>query len=36
MFYKDKASNEKKSCFLKIKFSKVLLCFKDKVSDERF
>ena len=26
--------DEKKSCSLKIKVSKVLLCYKDKISDE--
>ena len=32
---KVKSSHEKKSCSLKIKVSEVLLCFKDKKSDEK-
>ena len=32
--WKEEVSNEKKSCSLKIKVYKVLLCYKDKVSDE--
>ena len=33
--WKEKVYDEKKSCSLKIKVSKVLLCFKDKESDEK-
>ena len=32
--WQEEVSNEKKSCSLKIKVSEVLLCYKDKVSDE--
>ena len=32
--WQEEVSNEKKSCSLKIKVSKVLLCYKYKVSDE--
>ena len=32
--WKIESSYEKKSCSFKIKISKVLLCFKDKESDE--
>ena len=33
--WKEKVSDEKKSCSLKIKVSEVLLCFEDKVFDEK-
>ena len=32
---KEEVFDEKKRCSLKIKVSKVLLCFKDKESDEK-
>ena len=32
--WKEEVSDEKKSCSLKIKVYEVLLCFKDKESDE--
>ena len=32
--WQEEVSNEKKSCSLKIKVSKVLLCYKGKVSDK--
>ena len=34
--WKEEVSNEKESCSLKIKVFKILLCFKDKESDENF
>ena len=33
--WKVKNSQEKKNCFLKIRVFEVLLCFKDKESDEK-
>ena len=33
--WKEQVFDEKKSCSLKIKVSEVLLCFKDKESDEK-
>ena len=33
--WKVKNSQEKKNCFLKIRVFEVLLCFKDKKSDEK-
>ena len=33
--WKEEVYDEKKSCSLKIKVSKVLLCFKDKEFDEK-
>ena len=33
--WKVESSHEKKSCSLKIKVSEVLLCFEDKVFDEK-
>ena len=33
--WKEEISDEKKSCSLKIKVSEILLCFKDKESDEK-
>ena len=32
--WQEEVSDKKKSCSLKIKVSEVLLCYKDKVSDE--
>ena len=32
--WQEEVPNEKKSCSLNIKVSEVLLCYKDKVSDE--
>ena len=34
--WKEKFSDEKKNCSLKIKVFEVLVCFKDKESDEKF
>ena len=34
LLWKEEVSDEKKSCSSKIKVSEVLLCFKDKESDE--
>ena len=36
LLWKEEVSDEKKSYSLKIKVFKVLLCFKDKESDETF
>ena len=33
--WKEEISDERKSCSLKIKVSEILLCFKDKESDEK-
>ena len=33
--WKEEVSDEKKSCSLKIRVSEVLLCFKDKESNEK-
>ena len=35
LLWKEEVFDEKKSCSLKLKVSDVLLCFKDKESDEK-
>ena len=35
LLWKEEVFDEKKSCSLKLKVSDVLLCFKDKKSDEK-